>query len=92
MDFKHENTYGVAGAAEERRGPDRPLASHHQVKRVEQVMWDLMHISQQLPQGSAMLGSLGGHNLLTQDALRAARIAALRQIFDAFGFGVPEIM
>lgn len=76
-------------AVEERRGPDRPQASHQQVKQVERIMWDLIHISQRLLQESAMLGMIGGHNLLTQEALNAARSAAVRQIFDTFGFGAP---
>lgn len=74
-------------AAEERRGPDRPLASHHQVRTVERVLNDLGVLYSRLPLHDF---ALGGSNMLTNDALRAAHRAAAGQILDAFGYGMPE--
>lgn len=74
-------------AAEERRGPDRPLASHEQVKRVERVINELIDLVQRMPNPHF---GLGGHSALGSAAQRAMRDNAIGQIFDTFHFGVPD--
>jgi len=85
MNYDNTKSMGAAQAAEERRGPDRPQASHYQVKKIEALVWELVELARRMPHS----GGLGAPDsgILYGEAMRAARSSAVSQIFDAFGFG-----
>lgn len=85
--MNYENTKGLAAsqAVEQRLGPDKPQASHYQVKQVEGIVADLIDLVRRMP-SDYRLGA-PERSLLHHEAMRAAQRAAIAQLFDAFGFG-----